>query len=364
MEGSLANSLECMQHLTHLNLNYDCTDAILETLVKHCPKLISLDIANSKCVTNESVYNLIIELKELRVIQLYRSSVTMEGYINLLLHLPELLDIGRYDELGKCLEYIDEYHPTYSNFKLEYFSSNHATTKQIQILCEKFPNINSVSLFHNILFLDLMAVIGINKLRILKLRSCDFFSDQIKDVLQVKGCNITELCLEHVDQLDMNALIYISQFCTELQTLCIINCNLIQSTSIHYRYFQLPPFTSLKNLTLIGTCTITHLEWILVNVHNVTMIHLGSLIPTTDELFEKVFLKNELEHLEELRILHSDDLTVKTLYALLNNCPNLSRLYEIESWSRILPFQIDEVKAFIKRHNFDIDLTSYRKFVT
>ena len=288
----------------------------------------------------------------------------LKGYINLLLHLPELLDIGRYDELGKCLEFIDEYHPTYGNFKLEHFSSNNANTNQIQILCEKFPNLKSISLFHNVLFLDLMAVVGINMLENLKLRSCDFFSDRIRDLLQVKGCNITTLTLEHVDQIDMNALIDISQFCPELETLFICNCNLIQSTSISFRYFQLPPFMNLKYLTLIGTCTIQHVEHILSNSHKLIFIHLGSQIPTTDQLFEKIFLKNEMYHLEELRILHSDELTIKAAYTIINNCANLRRMNELESWTNINPLQLEELKHYVKERNIDIDLTSFRKFVT
>lgn len=362
MEPTLVNSLHEMKNLTQLSLNYDCTDKILKVLVKNCPKLLSLDITNSKYVTNSSV-DIIVELKNLRIIQLYRTGITMEGYINLLLHLPELLDIGRYDDFGKCIEFIDEYHPKYGNFKLEHFSSNHATTNQVQILCEKFPNLNSISLFHDEVRLDLMTLIGINKLENLKLRSCDFFSDRIRDLLEVKGCNITHLVLEHVDQIDMNALIYISEFCPELQTLYICNCNLLLSTSLHYRYFKLPPFPSLKNLTLIGNCSLEHLEYILSYSHKIKFVHLGSHIPTADELFEKVFLKNELYYLEELRILQSYALTIKTAFMLVNNCPNLKRLYEIESWYCVYPLQIEELKDYIKRHNLDTDLTSYRKFV-
>lgn len=363
MEDRLSQSLKCMKNLTFLCLNYDCTDKILLALLRHCPHLISLDITNSKYVNNSSV-EIIEQMKKLKVIQLYRTSVSMEGYINLLLHLPMLLDIGRYDELGKCLEFIDEYHPTYGNFMLEHFSSNHATTRQIQILCEKFPNLKSISLFHNILFLDLMAVVGINMLSKLKLRSCDFFSDRVRDLLQVKGCNITTLVLEHVEQIDMNALIYISQFCPELDTLVICNCNLIESTSLSFRYLQLPPFMSLKFLTLIGTCNIKHVEHILSNAHKLEFVHLGTQIPTNDELFERIFLKNELSFLKEMRILHSDDLTIKGAFAIVNNCGNLKRLNELESWTQINPLQLEELRRHVKENNIDVDLTSFRKFIT
>lgn len=317
MEQLLVNGLRNMKSLRHLCLNYDCTDNVLRTLVKNCPELISLDITNSKNINNSSI-DILVDLKKLRCIQLYRTSVGMEGFINILLHLPELRDIGRYEELGRCLEYIDNYHPTYGSFKLENFVSIQATTKQIQILCDKCPFVESISLFHNVLLLDLMSVIGLNQLSNLKLLSCDFFADQIRDVLQIKGCNLTTLNLEHVDEIDMNALIYISQFCPDLKTLILCNCNLIQSTSI--RQHKLPPFMNLENLTLIGECSFPHLEFILSNAYRLKFIHLGTQIVTNDAFFEKIFLRNELSYLEEIRILHSDDLTVATAYAFINNC--------------------------------------------
>lgn len=361
MEHLVIDGLRNLTHLQHLCLNYDCTDAILRTLVKTCPQLSSLDISNSRNINNQSM-EILVDLKNLRSVQLYRSTVTMEGYINILLHLPELRDIGRYDELGRCFEFIDDYYPTYKNFALENFVSLQATTKQIQILCERCPQMKSISLFHNILLLDLMAVIGFNQLVKLKFLSCDFFADQIRDVLEVKGCNLTTLCLEHVDQIDMNALVCISQFSPDLKTLVLCNCNLIQSTSI--RRWKMPPFMCLENLTLIGECTIQHLEFILCNAHRLKFAHFGTQIITTDELFDKIFLHNELSCLEELRILHSDYLTIRTAYALVNNCVNLQKLFEIESWIGVFPLQLDELKRYVKEKNFEVDLTSYRKFVT
>lgn len=361
MEQVLVDGLTNMSNLMHLSLNYDCTDNVLKTLVKNCPRLTSLDVTNSKNINNASV-DILVDLKQLRVLQLYRTSVSMEGFINILLHLPELREIGRFDELGRCFEYIDDYYPTYGNFKLDSFVSVQATTKQIQIVCEKCPKLSSISLFYNIFLLDLMALIGINQLAKLKLLSCDFFADRIRDLIEVKGCNLTYLSLEHVDEIDMNALVYISQNCPDLKTLVLCNCNLILSTSI--RRGKLPPFMNLENLTLIGEATSQHLEYILYNAHKIRFIHFGTQIITNDELFEKLFLRNEMSQLEEIRILHSDFLTIKTAYALVNNCVKLQKLFEIESWLNVTPWEFEELKSYVKAKNFDVDLTSYRKFVT
>jgi ribonucleases P/MRP protein subunit RPP40 len=361
IEQVLVDGLSNMNNLMHLCLNYDCTDNVLRALVKNCPRLMSLDITNSKDINNSSV-DILVELKNLRAIQLYRTNVPIVGYYNVLLYLPELRDIGRFDELGRCFEYLDVYYPNRCDFRLEKFVSFQATTKQVQILCEKCPNLSSISLFHNELSLDLMAVIGLNHLTELKLLSCNFFTHQIRDVLEVKGCNLTTLNLEHVEELDMDALAYISEFCPDLKTLTLYNCNLVPSTSISR--FKLPPFMNLENLTLIGECSSQHLEFILCNAYRLKFVHLGTQIITTDELFKQVIIRNELDHLEEIRILHSDYLTIKTAYALVNNCKSLQKLYEIESWFNVSSCEFEELKSYIKENNFDVDLTSYRKFVT
>lgn len=363
MEAFLVDGLKSMENLVHLCLNYDCTDRVLRVLTRNCQKLVSLDISNSKNINNQSV-DILIELKNLRAIQLYRTSVSLEGFINILLHLPDLRDIGRFEQLGRCMEYLEDYYPTYGNFALENFASNNATSKQIQILSEKCPNLNSISLFHNVLLLDLMTLIGINQLSKVKLLSCDFFADCIRDVLEVKGCNITLLNLEHVDQIDLNALMYVSQFCPDLKTLVLCNCNLIESTSLYYRHLKLPPFMNLENLTLIGECSIKHVEFILCNAQMLKFVHFGTQIPTNDQMFEKIFLRNELRHLGEIRILYSDFLTIKTAYDLINNCPSLEKLFEIESWQMVTPSEFEELKMYVEEKNFDVDLISYRRFVT
>lgn len=363
MEKTVLDGLGSLKNLQDLSLNYDCTDKILQLLVESCPKLVCLDISNSKYVNNASV-EIMVDLKSLRVVQLYRTSVTMEGYINMLLHLPCLLDVGRYDELGRVLEYIDDYHPTWCNFQLSQFVSLQATSKQIQILSEKCPNVTSISLFHNILLLDLMTLIGVNQLSKLKLLSCDFFADQIRDVLQVKGCNITHLNLEHVDEIDMNALIYISQFCPDLKTLILCNCNLIESTSLYYRKHEIPPYMNLENLTMVGFCKFQHIEFILCNAHKIKFVHFGTQIETNDELFDKIFLRNNLSCLEEMRILHSEYLTAKIAYNFINNCENLKILNEIECWNSVMPYEYDELKDYIKERNFDLDISAKRKFMT
>lgn len=364
MEPTILNGIIDMKNLHTLILNYDCTDNILIALEKVCPRLHTLDISSSKMITNNSVKYL-IELTHLKNLQLYRTSITIEGYIRLLIKLPQLEDIGRYDDIGRCLEYIDM---TYENFddrpklNLRIFHSRNVITKHIQLLSEFCPEIRSILLFHNPLLNDLMALISINKLTILKLLSCDFFGDQVRDVLQVKGCNLTHLQLEHVDQIDMNALMYISQYCPDLKIFTLYNCELIDSTSLYTYKLDIPPFMNLERLMIAAHCSLQHMEFLLSNCYKIKFIHIGTMAPTNDELFNRVLLKNPMQYLEELRIIYSDSLTIKTAYKIVDICQNLCIFNELESWTRVKELELEMFKLYISTRNYDLDIKPLRKF--
>lgn len=359
MESIILSGLEKMSNLQFLSLNYDCTDNILLQLIETCPRLISLDISSSKSITNDSV-NLLNRMQSLRHVNLHRTSVTNEGYIKLLLGQRKLADIGQFDEIGRCLEYIVDNYPDFGEFSLRKFCSRYVTTRFLQILSEYCPQMQHVSIFFNMLICDLTAVIGINKLSVLHLLSCDFFSDQIRDVLAVKGCNLTHLHLEHVDQIDMNALMYISQYCPDLQVFTIYNCEMIESTSLYLQKPTIPPFMNLEKLTVVAQCDYRHLEFLWSTCLRIKTIKCGMMVPTTDNLFDRVLARNPMEHLEELSVIRSDGLTIATAYKLVEICPKLLYLNELEEWKLIKEDEIQLFKTFIKTNNLDLNLESKR----
>ncbi|XP_058444820.1 uncharacterized protein LOC131426249 isoform X1 [Malaya genurostris] len=360
MEKTIMNCLEPMRNLRALTLNYDCTDTILRALSKSCPNLEYVDFSSSK-LTNDSI-GILTKLKNLKVVILIRTQVTIAGMIELLIKAKNLTDIGRYDEIGKCLEFIDQNYPQVSSLKLRKFETRFATTRHIQLLAELCPDMEHVSLFHNMMLMDLMSLIAINNLSELYLLSCDFFADRVRDVLEVKGCNLTELHLEHVEQIDMNALIYISQYCPDLKSLSLYNCVLIPSTSLHIRRFAIPPFMNLERLSFVSQCPFQHLEFILGTALKITFIQLGTQVYTSDEMFERILLKNPMQHLEDLRIINSEELTIQTAYRLLDSCINLTSLTEIECWKKVKDFEIVLLRQMIREKNYNVNTAPLRNY--
>ncbi|XP_031627935.1 uncharacterized protein LOC116343820 isoform X1 [Contarinia nasturtii] len=359
MEPTIMLGLDNMSNLQYLSINYDCTDNLLLKLIEKCPRLTCLDLSSSKAVNDDSV-NLLVRIPSLRFVNLHRTSVTMEGYIKLLLGLKKIEDIGPFDEIGRCLEYIADNYHDFKGFALKKFCSRYVTTRFLQIISEYCPEMQHVSIFFNMLICDLTALIGINKLSILHLLSCDFFSDQIRDVLAVKGCNLTHLHLEHVDQIDMNALMYISQYCPDLQVFTIYNCEMIESTSLYLQKPSIPPFMNLEKLTVIAQCDRRHLEFLWSTCLQIKVIKCGMMVPTTDELFEYILSRNPMEHLEELSILRSDGLTIGMAYKFVEICPKLTQLNELEGWSLIKEDELQLFKTFIKTNNLELNIESKR----
>lgn len=359
LEPTILMGLEKMSNLQYLSVNYDCTDNLLLKLIDTCPRIVALDLSSSKSVTNDSV-NLLNRMPTLRYVNLHRTSVTLEGYVKLLLGLKKLEDVGRFDEIGRCLEFIVDHYPDFKQFALRKFCSRYVTTRFLQIISEYCPEMQHVSIFFNMLICDLTAVIGINKLSVLHLLSCDFFSDQIRDVLAVKGCNLTYLHLEHVDQIDMNALMYISQYCPDLQVLTIYNCEMIESTSIYLQKPTIPPFMNLEKLTVVAQCDCRHLEFLWSTCLRIKSIKCGMMVPTSDQLFERVLSQNPMEHLEELSILRSDGLTIAMAYKLAEICPKLAYLNELDGWSLIKEDELHIFRTFIQTNNLDLNLESKR----
>ncbi|GAB0086258.1 SCF E3 ubiquitin ligase complex F-box protein grrA isoform X1 [Sergentomyia squamirostris] len=359
MEPTVLNGIVNMRNLQMLCINYDATDNIIKMLSESCPNLLEVDFSSSKSITNASV-DLLIPMRNLRKVILYRTSVTLDGYVNLLMNLPKLEDLGRYDDLGRCLSCIDTNYPWLEVLNLTKFISHYATTEHLQILGRLCPRIHTVSVFNNPLLLDLMSLISIDNLHDLKLLSADFFADQIKHVLEVKGCNLTHLHLEHVDEIDMNALIYISQFCPDLKTFVIYNCDLVDSTSLCMRRFPIPPFMNLERLTVAATCKFWHLDFLLATAVKIRYIYLGTMVPTDDDLIAHVLIKNPMSMLEELRVMVSDGLTINSVYKLANSCVSLQKLSELESWSKITKAELIEFMRYIKTRNLDLDIKSQK----
>lgn len=352
----ISDGIMGMKNLRSLCLCFDCTDSVIQIIGDTCTNLQSLDITSSRSVTDRSINSLLC-CDKLRDLHLHRTSVSVEGFAQLLIGLTKLQDIGRCDEFGNIVKYLHANFPQAAPFGLKRVHTRDLTTENLRLLVDMFPQIEYISLFHDEQISDLTVLTSLENLKHLKLLSCAFYGDYLRHLLEVRGANILSLHLEHVEEIDLNALACVSQCCPNLNGLVLYNCDFMDQRLQNITYNnEKKPFQKLQRLFWVVDCAIPHLEYILVNAVNIRYVHLGSSTGITHNAVERILKQNPMRELEELRVLFSSDMGIHTAQLLLESCPKLRLMSELESWQGISVDALKAFKQYIRRNNFDLDI--------
>lgn len=360
IEKIIISGVTAMPNLICFILCFDCTDNIITALAQNCKKLQKLDVTASRSVTERSVQPL-LSCKYLKQIKLCKTSMTISGYANLFLKHLNIEDIGRCDEFGYVLEHIHQKDIT-TSFYIRIFESRNFSMEHLYLLIDMCPYITSLCILRDDRIMDFTILAALNYLKELKLLSCDFYIHGIKTLLEVKGNTITSLHLEHVDGIDLNALISISQYCPDIKNLVFYNCEFLEQVPIYPRQFTIPPFQYLERIKCVVECANMHLEFLLSHCKNIKFIQLGSSTGIGDETIRRIFSQNSMRKLEELKILYSHDLSMNTIQLLMHYCDNLYRLSELENWQGISPIELNNFRKELKNTNINLDTSPSLSF--
>lgn len=362
IEKVIISGITAMPNLVCFVLCFDCTDNIIAALAQNCKKLQQLDVTASKSVTERSIGPL-LSCKYLKEIKLCKTSVTVSGYATLFLEHLNIEDIGRCDEFGYVLENIHQKDiNSASSFHIKKFECRNLNAEHLYLLIDMCPYITSLCILRDERIMDLTILAALNYLKELKLLSCDFYTHGIKTLLEIKGCTIASLHLEHVDGIDLNALISISQYCPNINSLVFYNCELLEQGPVYPRKFAVSPFQNLERIKCVAECANMHLEFLLSYCKNIKFIQLGSSTGIGDETIRRIFSQNPMHKLEELKILYSHDLSMKTIQLLMQSCDNLYRLSELENWQGISPAELNMFREELKNTNINLDTSPSLSF--
>ena len=97
------------------------------------------------------------------------------------------------------------------------------------------------------------------------------------------------------------------------------------------------------------------IEFLLVHARNLQSVQFGSTAWFNDDTVAKVLTKGALKQVEEIRILRSYELTMRAVYSLLEYCPKLHILAEMDGWEGIGQTELIELRKRIKEENLDLD---------
>ena len=94
---------------------------------------------------------------------------------------------------------------------------------------------------------------SLKELSEIKLLACNFYTDKVDELLKWQGKQLTLLHLEHIDELDMNALCCIAENCPNLLRLVFFSCDFVENFghSLSDKKFSHPPFQLLQSLVCV-----------------------------------------------------------------------------------------------------------------
>merc|ERR1712083_1048048 len=107
--------------------------------------------------------------------------------------------------------------------------------------------------------------------------------------------------------------------------------------------------------------------FVLVNLHQISLnffwsmpkklksVQFGSTAWFNDDTVSKVLAKGALRQVEEIRILRSYELTMRAVSVLLEQCPNLHILAEMDGWEGISQLELLQLRKKIREENLDLD---------
>ncbi|PSN53048.1 hypothetical protein C0J52_03967 [Blattella germanica] len=308
-EPLIIEGLYNMESLQVLTIHYHCSDSIVIAVGNKCTYLKSLDIAFSKSVTDASISSL-LKLVHLEEIDLTDTCISGKGYMKL----------------------INEINCDVKN-RLQKFGCSQIQTTHMTVLLRDFPSLVEVNIRRYRHNSDHIAS-ELKALKVLRLTDCRF--QDVEELLLATGSHLIELELNKIK--DFNVRV-IGEKCLTVQKLTI-NGYVRYVPQYEDDDVGLPGFQSLEHISLNLYRDYSFIAYILSECKNLKQVDLfitdGSEQETEDTV-EFILSKNSMQCLEEfsIRTHMAGFLTQKIVMLLIENCPNITVLRGVNTWSSI-----------------------------
>jgi len=334
----MENGCYSLENLVSFSMRCHCTDKILQVMA-YCTRLKYLDVMSSVEVTDTCVSS-VLQMKNLKVINVWSTSLTADGYIKLLIGLPHLSKLAWFDLNSQVLARMKT-----SPLSLQNYEASRVSADQLIIMVQMCPYLKQVS-FHKV-EADLSVLGTLKHLREIKITQCNAVNSNLKGLLAIVGYNITSLELYEVGDVD---LLMIGVLCVNLKRMGLI-CE-FQSSDSSFLGIKAPLFKELEDLRFGSKYS----ECLFFNCTNIRKLEISRCDNLNDDVFAELLRRNPLKQLQLLSICHSGRLSMNTVYLLLDSCDKLRVLEGLDSWGGITKSQVMELCTEMKRRNMDIEI--------
>ncbi|XP_076064313.1 uncharacterized protein LOC143038670 [Oratosquilla oratoria] len=359
----LYKALRRLPNLRRLTVRYNCDDTVLGVIGKYCKQLQKLDISGSPNISDVGVKSLC-----------YNQTQVAQGELNSLVHslqlvdiggpggqkvsvkevsfliknLPNLLSVGSYERTGAALEVLEKDHPS-AQYGLLYLHDVFTTSGRLLSIIRTCPKLQAI-------YLDRPKSIAVQNLDVLKsLKEVKLNQVRWADVevlLKKWGQQLRSLFLLTVwGQFD---LVDIGALCPNLIRIELHKVSLSGSTVSHDTAFKKVAEFLLYNSTVDTQC----IKLIMNHCTSVEHLSLGECGQLTDAAMICSMMDHSLKSLRELWLGLAENLTMRTVEALIEHCPNLTSLGNLAAWS-IHPEDLDLLRVQLHLTNTNLTLHEY-----
>lgn len=316
----------------------------------------------------------LIKCSNIDTLHIHHTGMSIQGQASLLISLPQLQVLVRGGFLCEALEQLEDQEDiVLPRLQLtEFWSSEEYffhDTRQMDLVHKCCPCLTKMMFqFNKETMPDLVFLTNFQHLSEIHLWGGDFYEDKIGQVLSVIGHQLKVLYLIHTEQVDEKALILTSKFCTNLTTLGFYNVEFTErSEESSVGDFPSPPaekrqnlhlLLDLKILSMVSECPGRYIVMMLLACLNLEQFKAGIHCPLTDQDMENVLQKNKLEHLQTLNIPVSSQLTMLAVHLILDSCPRLRSIQDLNYWEEISTLDLKSFRENMTEENFDLDAGS------
>ena len=382
----IAKGMEGMKKLEQFSCKHDCTYELLEVLARNCSSTLRvLDVEDSKFV-NDGCFSCITSFLNLEELNIFNTKLSDEAKARLLTALPKLTNLTRGDFLCEALGWID-YLDEIDDLQLlvtEFFPSQSYYFHeewQMEMVSRLCPFISKMFfIFHESCVSSYLVLVPFEYLNELCVYGGSFYKDKLKELLEIRGANLSRLSLIAVTKVDFLAVAYISKYCQNLKALALSNCdvgdfkpgpdpnsdaeysrrqNYITMARLAHDIVQV--MENMEEIMIQSACRSIYATFLIGRCPKVKKIHLGHAAQVNDETILKIYAQHGLCSLEEFHCEKSSGLTLNALTLLLNSCDELRAVSDIQAWSGVTPAEVGAFRQMCFDQNLELDTRSHQK---
>jgi hypothetical protein len=328
----LVEKIQILSHLQKFRFHVGCTTEIIAELSKYCPLLKIISVPNSRGLEGDCIEHL-LKFRHLHNLNLAGTSLSYVNYEALLSGLPHLQSIFWFDPIDPVLMNLPACLPLVTTFC--------GKISDADLLVQKCPNLNEVTLLSptgDISTLGQMRSI----VDIMVTNSC-WTTIGFSDVIRSLGVTLTALEFHRVVNISVDDLIH---YCTVLNCLVFKHCEI---TNTEILDCNVPHFHNLKKLKLKRNTEAFDFRSILHKYVNLNEFHVVDMSVINETLIKQIVTAGGFTHLTKFVVDKCGHMSLDIAWLLVQNCPNLTELGNVCSWSAV---RTDDVDTFL---NFVID---------